>query len=80
MTFPHSLGTLPDLPDRFTCRAIRERAGLPRRVIAERLGCHEQSVVEWELGICGVSGKYLIAYMNLLATLDRENQRREATG
>lgn len=79
MTFPSVAGAVPALPDRHTCRAIRERAGLPRRAIAERLGCHEQTVVTWELGIYSVGGKYLIPYLNLLAELDRENRQREAT-
>lgn len=80
MTLPPEAQRLPDLPDRHTCRAIRERAGLSRRIIAERLGCHEQSVTQWELGGYRVGGKYLIAYMNLLAELDREARQREATG
>lgn len=63
---------VPDLPDRHRCRAIREAAGLSRREIAERLGCHEQTVVRWELGIKQVGGQYMIAYLNLLADLERE--------
>jgi transcriptional regulator with XRE-family HTH domain len=73
--------TVPDLPDLATRRAIREAAGLSRRAMAELLGCHENSIVNWELGLRqGVGGQYVIPYLNLLATLDRQNRQREAAG
>ncbi len=72
---------MPDLPDPDTRRAIREAAGLSRRALANRLGCHENSIVNWELGLRQiVSGQYVIPYLNLLAELDRETRERKAAG
>ncbi len=71
---------IPEPPDRHTCRAIREAAGLSRRALAERLGCHEQTIVNWELGTVEVGGRRMVPYLRLLATLDRETREREAAG
>lgn len=70
------------LPDRWRCRAIREAAGLSRPALAARVGCSLNAVVQWERGERTVSGKYLIAYLNLLAELEREAElsKRAATG
>lgn len=60
------------LPAPAAARAIRERAGWTRQRMAVQLGTSESTLVRWETGGSSPSGRNAIAYMQLLARLDRE--------
>ncbi len=66
------------LPSKARRREIREAAGLSRRALSELIGCHEQSVVNWEIGAGDVGIDYLLPYLLLLAHLEQEALERAA--
>ncbi len=68
------------LPAPAEARAIRERAGWTRQRMAIELGTSESTLVRWEVGECGPSSKHVVAYMQLLARLDRQNRGQRQEG
>jgi len=67
------------LPNRYSARRIREASGWTRQAVAAALGVHQQTVVEWELGISVPGRRHMWPYADLL---DRLNQMgsQAATG
>ena len=64
---------LPAAHDR---RAIREAAGVTRKVVADQLELTETAVWRWETGVSDPSNRYLFAY---LAVLDELREITEGT-
>ncbi len=67
------------LPNRHAARRIREASGWSRQAVADALGVHQQTIIQWELGTSVPGRRHMWEYADLLHRL-RQMSLREAAG